>query len=562
MIPAWLIIIPSIAAVLAWITGRWGTAWPRWISLLALAANLALAVALWAQQFGQGGFTLQGPWLAELNVPWIPQFGIGFHLALDGLSLLLVTLTSFLGIMAVAASWTEIRDRVGFFHFNLLWVLAAITGVFLAIDLFLFYFFWEMMLIPSYFLFLWGFERRLYAAIKFIIFTQAGGLLMLLAILGLYFLHGQGTGSYSFDYMELLGTRLPQDLAMWLMLGLFVGFAVKLPVVPIHTWLPDAYTQAPTGASVVLSGLMAKTAGYGLIRFLVPLFPQAALSFAPVAMVLAVAGILYGTLLAFGQRDLKRLIAYSSLSHMGFVLLGIFAWNSLALQGVVMVMVAHGVSTGALFILAGALQQRVGTREMARMGGLWSTVPLMGGATLFFALASLGLPGLGNFVGEFLTLLGTFRANFTAAVLAAIGIVFATVYALWMIQRVFQGPNREGWQLPDLSSRELGMMVVLIVTLLWLGLYPQPVLNAAGQGLSNVQRYAASGQAEAWRPLLGKQGAVVPEGGAALFILQSRPSDTGGRAQDPALHVAGIRPGGGAQDPALRRGHGGDHDPR
>ncbi|MGE5617916.1 MAG: complex I subunit 4 family protein [Sphingomonadaceae bacterium] len=496
MILAWLIAIPSAAAVLAWISGRWSTAWPRRLSILALAANLGLAVAVWVQQFGQGASTLQGPWLAEFSVPWLPQFGIGFHLALDGLSLVLVTLTAFLGIVAVAASWTEVGDRVGFFHFNLLWVLAAITGVFLAVDLFLFYFFWELMLIPSYFLFLWGFERRFYAAIKFFLFTQACGLLMLLSILGLYFVHGQDTGRYSFDYAELLGTSLPPDWAIWLMLGMFVGLAVKLPAVPIHTWLPDAYTQAPTGASVVLSGLMAKTAGYGLIRFLVPLFPQAAPSFAPVALALAVVGIVYGAVLAFGQRDLKRLIACSSLSHMGFVLLGVFAWNSLALQGAVMVMVAHGVSTGALFVLAGAIQQRVGTREMDHMGGLWATIPLMGGATLFFALASLGLPGLGNFVGEFLTLLGTFQANFAAAVLAALGIVFATVYALWMIQRVFHGPIAERRQLPDLSSRELGMVAMLVATALWLGFYPQPVLDAAGQGLANAMGSAATAQVE------------------------------------------------------------------
>lgn len=487
MILAWLILIPAVGGLLAWFLDRWSSRWPRWVSLIALAIDLFLVLGLWVQHFGQGAITEAGPWLVESNQPWIPQFGISFHLAIDGLSLLLVLLTTFLGIMAVVSSWTEIKARVGFFHFNLLWVLAGITGVFLALDLFLFYFFWEMMLIPMYFLIaLWGHENRVYAAVKFFLFTQVSGVLMLLAILGLYFIHGQSTGIFTFDYMQLLGTALPPATAMWLMLGFLVAFAVKLPVVPVHTWLPDAHTEAPTAGSVVLAGLLLKTGAYGLLRFVVPLFPQAAFTFAPVALVLAVIGILYGALLAFGQTDFKRLVAYTSVSHMGFVLLGIFTWNTLALQGAVMEIIAHGISTGALFILAGALQERMHTRDMRRMGGLWETVPRLAGVTLLFALASLGLPGLGNFVAEFLVLLGAYQVNLPMTVLATVGLVSATVYSLSIIQRAFHGPNTAGWHLPDLSGREMAMMAALIAAIVWLGLFPQPVLNTAQQGLDNL----------------------------------------------------------------------------
>jgi NADH-quinone oxidoreductase subunit M len=485
----WLIIIPLVGGLLAWFLARWGTRWSRWISLIALAINLVLVVALWAQHFGQVGLTQRGPWLVEFDQPWILQLGISFHLAMDGLSLLLLVLTEFLGMMAVGASWTEIEERVGFFHFSLLWVLAGITGVFLALDLFLFYFFWEMMLVPMFLLILlWGHERRVYAAIKFFIFTQVSGLLMLVAILGLYFVHGQTTGVYTFDYIQLLGTSMTASTAMWLMLGFLIAFAVKLPVVPVHTWLPDAHTEAPTAGSVILAGLLLKTGAYGLLRFVVPLFPQAASAFAPMAMALAVIGILYGAILAFAQTDLKRLVAYTSISHMGFVLLGIFAWNELALQGVVMQIIAHGISTGALFILVGALQERAHTRDMGRLGGLWSTAPRMGGVGLLFALASLGLPGLGNFVGEFLVLLGAYQVSILLTVLATVGLITATVYSLWMIQQTFHGPNTTGWRLPDLGGREMAIMAIMIAVIIGLGLYPQPVLNTARPALDGLQR--------------------------------------------------------------------------
>ncbi len=513
MILVWLIIVPSVGALLALLAERWHPAGPRWAALAALAANLALALVLWAQLIGRPAGVAQGQWLAQLKLPWLPGLGISFYLGLDGLSLVLVALTAFLGLLAVAASWREVGERVGLFHFNLLWVLAGITGVFLALDLFLFAFFWELMLVPAYFLFLWGQERSLAAATKLLIFTQAGGLLMLVAIVGLAFLAGQGRGGPTFDYTELVVAPVQGAAALWLMLGFLAAFAVKLPVVPLHSWLPDAYALSPTAGTVVLAGLMAKTAGYGLIRFVVPLFPEAARAFAPIGMALAAVSILYGAWLAFAQTDLKRLIAYSSLSHMGFVMLGVFAWNEWALQGAVMVMVAHAVSTGALFILAGWLEERTRTRELARLGGLWTTTPRLGGVMLFFALASLGLPGLGNFVGEFLTLLGAFLAEPALAAVAAVGVVFATVYALWLIQRTFQGPNEVGWQLPDLRLREAAVAATLVTALLWLGLFPQPILDATRQTLANLPTLQAEVALPPTQAASGELAGAAPPAG-------------------------------------------------
>jgi NADH-quinone oxidoreductase subunit M len=486
MMLLWTILIPLAAGLVAWFAGRRSDAAARWISLAALATCLFLVLGFWLE-LGAPDPSRGVPWFMELQWKWIPQLGVSCHLAMDGLSLLLVGLTFFLGILSVAASWTEIRERVGFFHFNLLWSLAGIVGVFTALDLFLFFFFWEMMLVPMYFLIaLWGHENRAYASVKFFIFTQLSGLLMLVAILALYFIHGQTTGVYTFDYSELLGTQMAQSTATWVMLGFFVAFAVKLPAVPFHTWLADAHTEAPTAGSVVLAGLLLKTGAYGLIRFAVPLFPDAAAAFSPAAMALGVIGIIYGAVLAFSQRDLKRLVAYTSISHMGFVLLGVFVWNELALQGTVVQIICHGISTGGLFILVGWLQERLHTRDMERMGGLWAAVPRMGGVGLVLAMGSLGIPGLGNFVGEFLILLGAFGVNKTMAVLATTGLVFATVYSLWMIQRVFHGPGEEGRQVRDLSVREMSLMTALIVTLLWLGLYPQPAIDAARPVLGDL----------------------------------------------------------------------------
>ena len=485
-----LVLIPLAGGFLAWLAGRWSAVLSRWISLAVMVADFVLVLMLWTRHFDAAGLTTGTPWLEEFRHAWIPQLGISFYLAVDGLSLLMVALSAFIGIMAVLVSWKEAKDRVGIYYGCLLWVLAGIIGVFMALDLFLFYFFWEVMLVPMYFLIgVWGHENRVYAAIKFFLFTLAGGLLMLLSILALYFVHGDQPGaSYTFDYNELLGTPMESSTSMWIMLGFFVAFAVKLPAVPLHNWLPDAHTEAPTAGSLVLAALLLKTGAYGLIRFVVPLFPEASALLAPFALWLGVFGIIYGAVLAFGQNDLKRLVAYTSVSHMGFVLIGVFSWNMLALQGTVMQMICHGISTGALFMIVGMLYERIHTRDMTRMGGLWAAVPRMGGVAMVFAMASLGLPGLGNFVGEFLVLFGVFKISLPVTVAALLGIVAATVYSLRIIQNTFHGSGRTAWKMADLNKREMLVMLAMIAAIVWLGVWPFLVIETAKPALEALLR--------------------------------------------------------------------------
>jgi NADH-quinone oxidoreductase subunit M len=486
-----LILILFVGGILAGGAARWDPLLSRLIALTAIGMDFMLAAGMWMSALSGAAPGAQHAWIAETDANWVPGLGIRFHLALDGLSLLMLMLTFLLGIVAVLASWTEIRDRVGFFHFNLLWVLAGISGVFLAVDLFLFYFAWELMLIPMYFLILiWGHERRVYAATKFFLFTQLSGLLMLIAILALYFIHHRTTGVYTFEYSELLGTHMSSGVELWIMLGFFVAFAVKLPAVPLHTWLPDAHTEAPTAGSIILAGLLLKTGAYGLMRFVIPLFPRAAHEFTPVALVLAVTGIVYGAVMAYAQTDFKRLVAYTSVSHLGFVLLGVFSWNPLALQGAVVTMVCHGLSTGGLFVMVGGLQERIHTRDLERMGGLWAVAPRLSGCVLFFSMASLGLPGIGDFVGEFLVLLGSYKISAPITVVASLGILASTFYALRMVQRALHGPNTNAWRLPDLNLREGLMVTTMIAGLLWLGLYPQTVLNTFEPALRSLRQEA------------------------------------------------------------------------
>jgi NADH-quinone oxidoreductase subunit M len=475
MILIYLIIILLAGAFLAWITGKQNPQWSRIISLVALAADLVLLIL-----YVPGNATSNQDWLINIKLEWIPAFGISFHFALDGLSLVLLFLTFFLGIISVIISWKEIDTRVGFFHFNLLLILAGITGVFLSLDLFLFYFFWELMLVPMYFLIgIWGHENRTAASNKFFLYTQASGLLMFIAIITLYFVHGKYSGVYTFDYMQLLGTEMPVGTGFLIMLGFLAAFLVKLPVVPLHNWLPDAHTEAPTAGSLILAALLLKTGAYGLLRFIVPLFPKASIIFAPIGMILGVIGILYGAKLAFAQTDLKRLVAYTSVSHMGFVILGVFSFNELAYQGVVVQMIAHGISTGALFVLVGQLYERVHTRDLNKMGGLWEKAPVMGAIGLVFSMASLGLPGLGNFIAELLVLIGTFKANILMSCLASLGLIAATIYSLRIVQKVFLGNKNTDWKMSDLNIREKVVSALLVIAIVWLGLFPKPVLDTA-----------------------------------------------------------------------------------
>jgi len=497
MILPWLILIPFIGGLLCWQGERFGATLPRWIALLTMSLLFGLGLWLW----GTGDFSLAPApgadprWAHEFQVQWIERFGISIHLAMDGLSVLMVTLTGLLGVLSVLCSWSEIHNRVGFFHLNLMWILGGVVGVFLAIDLFLFFFFWEMMLVPMYFLIaLWGHsgspgKSRITAATKFFIFTQASGLVMLVAILGLVFVHFNQTGVFTFSYADLLKTELSEGTEYLLMLGFFIAFAVKFPVVPFHSWLPDAHAQAPTAGSVDLAGILLKTAAYGLLRFALPLFPNASAEFAPIAMYLGVFAIIYGALLSFAQTDIKRLVAYSSVSHMGFVLIAIYSGSQIALQGAVVQMMAHGLSAAALFILCGQLYERLHTRDMREMGGIWARMSWLPALSLFFAAAALGLPGTGNFVGEFLILIGSFPAAPWITVIAATGLVLGSVYSLIMIHRAHFGPVKNDSPLPGLQFRELSMVLCLAVLLILLGVYPQPVLDTSAASMQGVQQW-------------------------------------------------------------------------
>jgi NADH-quinone oxidoreductase subunit M len=472
-----LILIPILAAPFAWMAQQQSRSAPRWITLGALSVDGLLALLL-----GTGDHPVQasghGAWFLESQITWIPRWGISLHLGLDGLSLILIILTVFVGVVATMASWTEIQNRVGLFHCHVLLALGGVIGVFLAIDLFLFFFFWELMLVPMYLLIvIWGHAERRHASFKFFLFTQAGSLVLLVAIVALAFLHQQATGRLSFDYADLMGLTLSTEMARWLMLAFLIGFLVKLPAPPFHTWLPDTYTEAPTGATIILAGILAKTGAYGLLRFTIPMFPEAMHEFTPIAMGLGVVGILYAAVLACAQTDIKRLVAYSSISHMGFILLGAFAGTELALQGVVMQMVAHGLSTGGLFLLAGALEERYQTREMSHMGGLWAVTPRLATMTLIFACASLGLPGMANFVGEFLVLFGSYATQPIMIILASFGMVMAAIYSLGMMQRTFFGRQQDTRSVPDLSNVAFGTVLCIAILQIWLGLYPRVVLS-------------------------------------------------------------------------------------
>jgi NADH-quinone oxidoreductase subunit M len=492
MILPWLLIITVAGGVIAWLASLWSHKVCRWATLIALAIDLALALNLCAH-CPTGNITAQSnSWVAYYNHLWIESLGIEITLAADGLSALLLLLTVFLGLAAVVSSWSEIQRHVGWFHLTVMCTLAGIMGVFISLDLFLFYVFWELMLVPMFFLIVvWGHENRIRAGWKFFIFTQAGGLFLLLAILGLYFAHGRQTGIYTFNYLQLLAATTTGPIAIWLLAGFATAFLIKLPAVPVHTWLPDAHTEAPTAGSVILAGLLLKTGAYGLLRFVLPLFPAAAADFAPAAMVLGTVGILYGALQAFGQSDAKRLVAYTSVSHLGFVLLGIFAFSETAWQGAFLIMIAHGLSTGALFIVVGCLQERIHTRRIDAMGGLWSAMPRMGGVAMFFALASLGLPGLANFVGEFLVLVGTFPKHPIFTIFASLGLVLSAIYSLWLMFTVFFGPARPAQPAHDLVWREKIVFAVLIILIIGIGLFPQPIIDTVKPVFSALQHRSA-----------------------------------------------------------------------
>lgn len=484
-----LLLILMAGGVLGWILSSVNKHIPKWISLIALIADLMIVINFWIQHASGVTLSENGSWLANIKYEWIPTFGISFHLSMDGISLVMTALTFFLGIAAVLSSWNNIDKHHGFYHFNVLWLLAGITGVFLAMDMMLFYFFWEIMLVPMYFIMaIWGHENGKYAGWKFFLFTQISGLMMLLSILGLYFIYGVNTGSYTFDYFELVKHLPGGGITFWVMCGFLLAFFVKLPTIPFHSWLPDAYTESPVAGSVIISALMSKTAAYGLIRFVIPFFPDAARGFSTAALIIGAVAILYGAKMSYGQRNLKRLIAFSSFSHMGFIIVGVFSFNVLAYQGVLMLMIAHGLSIAALFIISEFIYDRTKTMDMAEMGGFWTQMPNMGGFTIVFVMSSLGLPGIANFVAEFLILAGAWQQNIILAVLATLGLIVSVTYSLRILQKVFhQKKHTLNYNLNPMSLREWLIMSSITLAIVWLGFFPQSVVRIAQPAFDNMK---------------------------------------------------------------------------
>jgi len=462
------------ALVLAALPRRSADDLARWVALAASLVALGFAVAVAARfKVGEAGFQL------GQSANWVRTLGVRYHVGVDGVSLPLVLLTTVLTPLAIIGSW-RMKVKLRGYLALMLALETAMLGVFVALDLLLFYVFWEAVLVPAYFLIgYFGGERRVYAAVKFFLYTLLGGLIMLVGIIGLYYLQRKATGTATFDYEAFRNLTKDPVTQRWLFLAFFAAFAVKTPLVPFHTWLPDAYTEAPATTTVLLAGVMSKMGVYGFLRFSLPLFPDAARWFQPLLLTLAVAGILYCALVAVAQRDFKKLVAYSSVSHLGFIVLGIFAFTVQGLQGGVFYMVAHGLTIGGLFFIAGMLEERRGTTRIDEFGGLQRSVPHMGGVMLVITLAAVALPGLVGFVGEFLTLLGAFLTNKPYAVVAVAGVILGAVYMLWAYQRMWQGQitDDENAVIADLTVREWVVVVPLLAAIIALGMFPRPLLQ-------------------------------------------------------------------------------------
>ena len=463
--------LPLIAAVLVAFMPKNSHRTIKWFAFLATTTVFLLSMGLVRQFDAIPGMQM------SVNKAWLPSLGISYHLGIDGISLFLVMLVTFLTPITVLGCFNSIEDRVKEFFLCLLVLETAMIGAFVALDLFLFYVFWEAMLIPMYFMIgMWGGERRVYATVKFFIYTMIGSLLMLIAILYVVHVHKVQTGTLSFDLPVLLETVMSGPQQWLLFLAFALAFAIKVPMFPFHTWLPDAHVEAPTPGSVILAGVLLKMGTYGFIRFAMPMFPEAALRALPMIAVIAIIGIIYGALVAMVQKDVKKLVAYSSVSHLGFVMLGLFALNTQAVEGAILGMINHGISTGALFLLVGVIYERRHTRLISEYGGLTKVMPVYATIFLLVTLSSIGLPPLNGFVHEFLILVGAFQAHVWWGVFAATGVVLGAIYMLWMFQRVFFGEitNEKNAKLKDLNLREILVFVPLIVVIFWMGVYSKP----------------------------------------------------------------------------------------
>ncbi len=491
----------------------------RWIANVTAGAGFLVSLPLWFS-FDASGAEY---WQFVERLPWIPSIGAEYHLGVDGFSALLVLLTTLMGVIAILSSWTAITVRVKEYYVFMLVLQTGMIGAFVALDFLLFFVFWEVMLVPMYFLIgIWGSDNRLYSAIKFFLFTLVGSVVMLLGILAVYFYSESVTGVYTFDITQFHELNMPFDLQWWVFLAFFLGFAVKVPMFPFHTWLPDAHTDAPTAGSVILAAVLLKMGTYGFIRFSLPILPEATAAFVPWVAALSIIGIIYGALVAMAQHDWKRLVAYSSVSHMGMVMLGMFALTPVGITGSIVQQLNHGISTGALFLIVGIVYERRHTREIAEYGGLSKIMPAFAAVFLIMTMSSIGLPTLNGFIGEVLILQGIFVVNMWWAAAAATGIVLGAAYMLWLYQRTMFGnvDNPKNENLPDLNLREWATFVPLIILAVWIGLYPKPFIDRLDTSVDHVMS-----RVDAEYEPVNVEG---PEAGAPAALARDGGSDDAG----------------------------------
>ena len=518
----------------------------RWLANIAAFIGFLLSLPLWF------AFDASGPQFQfGERYSWIPSIGVEYNIAMDGISLLLILMTTLLGFIAILSSWKAVTERVKQYYVFLLFLQTGMLGVFVALDFFLFYVFWEVMLVPMYFLIgVWGGARKLYAAIKFFLYTLVGSVLMLLGILALYFAHHAATGEYTFDLLRLMETSYASGLQFWVFLAFFIGFAIKVPMFPFHTWLPDAHVEAPTAGSVILAGVLLKMGTYGFVRFSIPLLPEASRDAVWWVATLAIIGIIYGALVALVQKDWKSLVAYSSVSHLGFVMLGIFALNTLGLEGGILQMVNHGLSTGGLFLLVGIMYEQRHTREIAAYGGIAKVVPVYAAMFLVIALASMGLPMLNGFIGEFLILQGIFQVNWIYAAFAVSGIVLGAAYLLWLYQRLMFGKldREENRALVDVTRRENATLIPIVALCIFIGVYPKPFLDKLAVPVANI--------VERLDPTAGQTasaeatGAPAEDEGDAAEGAGDIPPAEGGTPLSDGIGVLAVEDAAGAGDAA------------
>ena len=479
-----ILFTPLAGAVLLLFVNKHREETIKWIANIVAATGFLVSVPLWFW------YNPQNPEYQFVErIPWIPSIGADYFLGVDGFSVLLLLLTTLMGFIAILSSWRAITERVKEYYIFLLVLQTGMMGAFMALDFLLFFLFWEVMLVPMYFLIgIWGSSNRLYSAIKFFLYTLVGSVVMLLGILALYFSFEAATGMYTFDITRFQEHGFPVDLQWWVFLAFFLGFAIKVPMFPFHTWLPDAHTDAPTAGSVILAAVLLKMGTYGFIRFSLPILPEASREFVPMLAILSIIGVIYGALVAMAQKDWKRLVAYSSVSHMAMVMLGMFALNPVGITGSIVQQLNHGISTGALFLLVGIVYERRHTREISEYGGLSKVMPVYAAIFLVMTMSSIGLPTLNGFIGQLLILQGLFAVNMLWAGVAAAGIVLGAAYMLWLYQRTMFGkidnPKNEG--LLDLNLREISLFVPLLILAFWIGLYPKPFLCRLDTSVSRV----------------------------------------------------------------------------